>query len=96
MSPQAACHAANLASQLLKQRLQQQPVVLPASAPSGQYDENGTEILPSFPTWMGPGGQQQQGGVGGGGVGQLVEEAETEVRQLQVLLRQVRGRGQGM
>ena len=106
---QAACHAAKVAGELLRARLQTGPAVLPTVLPAAavastpQYDENGVEILPSFPAWMQQPGQQQQGGGGGGqynggqykggggGLWKLLEEAEAEGRQLQGLLRQVRG-----
>ena len=97
-----------MAGELLRARLQTGPAVLPtvlsaaAAAATPQYDENGVEILPSFPAWMQQPGQQQQGGGGGGeynggqyngggggGLWKLLEEAEAEGRQLQGLLRQV-------
>ena len=89
--PQAACHASNAAGQILKARMKLQPVVPPTVPPgtAPQYDENGVEILPSFPGWIGGGGEGAGAGGAGGGLFHAVEEAEGEARHLQVLLRQV-------
>lgn len=66
-----------------------QPVVPVSVGTAPQYDDNGVEVVPSFPTWMGGGAQHPSSGAGAGGLSQLVEESEGEGRQLQVLLRQV-------